>query len=84
MGIEAEQQIDIPADGSLATAQFELEPKAVGEWQYAARVLPLPNESDKRDNVQVTTIEVIERKNRVLIVAGGPTREYQFVRSICL
>ncbi|MCC7337371.1 MAG: VWA domain-containing protein [Pirellulaceae bacterium] len=82
LGIEAEQQIDIPADGSLATAQFELEPKAVGEWQYAARVLPLPNESDKRDNVQVTTIEVIERKNRVLIVAGGPTREYQFVRNL--
>lgn len=82
LGIEAEQQIDIPVDGSLAAAQFELEPKAVGEWQYAARVLPLANESDKRDNVQVTTVEVIERKNRVLIVAGGPTREYQFVRNL--
>lgn len=82
LGIEAEQQVEIPADGSLAAAKFELEPKAVGQWQYAARVLPLPAESDVRDNIQVANVEVIERKNRVLILAGGPTREYQFVRNL--
>ena len=82
LGIEAEKQIVIPSDGSLASAQFELDPKAVGQWQYAARVLPLPGENDIRDNVKMTTVEVIERKNRVLILAGGPTREYQFVRNL--
>jgi hypothetical protein len=82
LGIEAEQQIVLPADGSLATAQFELDPKAVGQWQYAARVLPLPGESETRDNVLTSSVEVIERKNRVLILAGGPTREYQFVRNL--
>ncbi len=82
LGIEAEQQVEIPADGSLASATFELEPKPVGQWQYAARVLPQSSESDVRDNVQVANVEVIERKNRVLILAGGPTREYQFVRNL--
>ncbi len=82
LGIEAEQQVDIPADGSIAAAKFELEPKSVGEWQYAAEVIPLPGDSDGRDNLRTTVVEVIERKNRVLIVAGGPTREYQFVRNL--
>ncbi len=81
-GIEAEQQVEIPANGSIATAQFELEPKAVGQWQYAAKVLPLPGDSELRDNQRVALVEVIERKNRVLIIAGGPTREYQFVRNL--
>lgn len=82
LGIEAEQQIEIPADGSVASAQFELEPKAVGTWQYAAKVLPLPGDKDLRDNQRSALVEVIERKNRVLILAGGPTREYQFVRNL--
>ena len=82
LGIEAEQQIEIPADGGVATAQFELEPKAVGKWQYAAEVLPLAGDRDLRDNRRSATVEVIERKNRVLILAGGPTREYQFVRNL--
>ncbi len=80
--IEAEQQIEIPQDGSVAAAQFELEPKSVGSWQYAAKVLPLPGDNDQRDNLRSAVVEVIERKNRVLIVAGGPTREYQFVRNL--
>ena len=50
---------------------------------YAAKVLPLTGESDPRDNCRtIGRVEVIERKNRVLIVAGGPTREYQFVRNL--
>lgn len=82
LGIEAEMQIEIPQDGSVASAKFELEPKSVGKWQYAAKVLPLPGENDQRDNLRSTVVEVIERKNRVLLVAGGPTREYQFVRNL--
>jgi hypothetical protein len=82
LGIESEQQLEIPADGSIAAARFELDPKAVGQWQYMAKVLPLPGDADTRDNLRSRVVEVIERKNRVLIVAGGPTREYQFVRNL--
>jgi hypothetical protein len=82
LGIEAEQTLEIPSDGSIASAKFELEPKAVGQWQYAARILPLPGEGETQDNLRTRVVEVIERKNRVLILAGGPTREYQFVRNL--
>ncbi len=82
LSIEAEQEVEIPADSALASVEFDLEPKAVGSWQYAARVIPLTGDSDQQDNFRATTVEVIERKNRVLIFAGGPTREYQFVRNL--
>lgn len=82
LGIEAETNVVIPSDGGMASAQFELEPKSVGEWQYAAKVLPLSGEANAADNLRTTHVEVIERKNRVLILAGGPTREYQFVRNL--
>ncbi len=82
LSIETEEQIEIPADGTLATARFELEPKSVGQWQYAAKVIPLADDADPNDNSMTTTVEVIERKNRVLVFAGGPTREYQFARNL--
>ena len=82
LSIENEQQVFLPEQEGLATARFELEPKAVGKWQYVVKVIPLEGDADERDNSSKAAIEVIERKNRVLIFAGGPTREYQFVRNM--
>lgn len=82
LAIENETQLFLPEDDSLVTARFELEPKTVGEWAYHVKVLPLDNEADARDNLAMTEIKTIERKNRVLVFAGGPTREYQFVRNL--
>lgn len=80
--IEAEQQVSVATNDEITTAKFELNPKAVGEWNYIAKVLPLSSDLDEKDNSQVTSVAVIERKNRVLIFAGGPTREYQFARNL--
>jgi hypothetical protein len=80
--IESEQQVGFTTDDELITATFELEPKAVGEWAYQVKIFPLSSDVDERDNVQQTVVAVIERKNRVLIFAGGPMREYQFVRNL--
>ncbi len=81
-GIEVEQQLTINGDDDLQTVNFELPPKAIGEWGYVVNILAMNNESDQKDNVQQTLVTVIERKNRVLIFAGGPMREYQFVRNL--
>lgn len=82
LSIEAEQQVTMPQDGSMATAEFQLNPKAVGEWQYAVQVIPLGEDAIERDNIKTAELQVVERKNRILIFAGGPTREYQFVRNL--
>ncbi len=80
--IESEQTLSITTDDELLTAQFELEPRAVGSWNYVVRLIPVSGDMDARDDSQATEVSVIERKNRVLIFAGGPMREYQFVRNL--
>lgn len=80
--IEAEQTLNVTTDDELLSATFELEPRAVGAWTYLVRLIPLAGDMDSRDDTQTTDVSVIERKNRVLIFAGGPMREYQFVRNL--
>lgn len=82
LAIEAERIVEVPSDGGLLNARFELEPKSVGEWQYAVKVIPLSDDANAGDNFLNASVEVIERKNRVLVFAGGPTREYQFARNL--
>jgi hypothetical protein len=82
MVLETETTVELQDDGSMVAASVELPPKSVGSWSYVARILPLPGESDESDNLIRTDVEVVERQNRVLIVAGGPMREYQFVRNM--
>ncbi len=45
----------------------------------------LPNQreiaADNSDQLREADVEIVDRKNRVLLIAGGPTREYQFLRN---
>ncbi|KAA5546336.1 VWA domain-containing protein [Roseiconus nitratireducens] len=76
------QTITIPGDGTLAGAKFELEPESVGRRRLAIRVIPPQQDQNDKDNVRDARYEVVARKLRVLTVAGGPTREYRFVRNL--
>ncbi len=70
-------------DGEAATIEFEVTPTELGKYDYIVRV----DESDVRgkasDLEKVANVQVVDRKNRVLLFAGGPTREYRFVRVLC-
>ena len=39
-------------------------------------------DAQPNDDQRSATVEVADTKNRVLLLAGGPTREYRFVRSV--
>ncbi|GAB5405060.1 MAG: hypothetical protein Aurels2KO_32910 [Aureliella sp.] len=82
MTIATEQQLTLPDDGSIGTVEFQLDPRTVGEWDYVVNVIPNKPDADARDNADRRLVEVVQRKTRVLIIAGGPTREYQFVRNL--
>ena len=82
LAIEDEAVVELAQDGAITPANFKLSPKPVGTWQYAVKILPLQGDANESDDIRSTEVEVIERKNRVLILAGGPTREYQFVRNL--
>ena len=45
------------------------------------RVQAPPGDRNPADNLREADIEIVDRKNHVLLLAGGPTREYQFLRN---
>jgi hypothetical protein len=81
--IESRNEV-IREDGSPAAVQFEFTPSAAGRLKFLVRAR-LNNPVDEllgQDNEAAITVDVVDRKLRVLVVASGPMRDYQFVRNL--
>ena len=76
------QRVRLETDGTLSGIRFELEPESVGRRRLAVRVVAPAEDQNRRDDIRDARYEVVARKLRVLAVAGGPTREYRFVRNL--
>ncbi|MEM9586922.1 MAG: VWA domain-containing protein [Planctomycetota bacterium] len=76
------QRVELKTDGTLTGVRFELEPASVGRRRLAIRVVAPKEDGNEQDNRRDARYEVVARKLRVLAVAGGPTREYRFVRNL--
>ncbi len=76
------QEVRLAADGTLSGVRFELEPESVGRRRLAVRAVPPREDRNSRDDLRDARYEVVARKLKVLAVAGGPTREYRFVRNL--
>lgn len=68
-----------PADGAQSVT-FITQPPEAGEYQYRIEVRPLEGERDLEDNSAVVQVQVVDRLIKVLLIAGGPTRDYRFLR----
>ncbi len=82
--VEGIQQVLLGGDGEITPVRFELTPKKeeVGRRILCLRIQALPGVRDSADMIRETDIEIVDHKNRVLLLAGGPMREYQFVRTL--
>jgi hypothetical protein len=71
------------ADGELSAVRFDVSglPNP-GDRTLAVRVAAPAGDSTPGDDVQAAGIEVVDRVTRVLLLAGGPGREYQFMRNV--
>lgn len=78
---EDEQSIQIPTDGEPASVKFELTQSVEGQRRYFVEVDSPIGDLDASDNIQSTVVKALLRKTRVLLIAGGPTRDYQFLRN---
>lgn len=76
------QKVKINNDGTLSGIRFELEPESVGRRRLAIRIVAPTEDRNDRDDIRDARYEVVSRKLRVLAVAGGPTREFRFVRNL--
>ena len=78
---EDDATIKIGPKGQIQPVDFQVSPDAVGKRVFTVSVQGVKDELDLEDNRLSATIEIIERKNRVLLFAGGPMREYRFLRN---
>lgn len=76
------QQVILGGDGESVPVKFELTPQETGRQVLCLRVDSPAGDRDPQDNFREAEVEVVDRKDRVLLLAGGPTREYGFLRPL--
>jgi len=79
---EEERGVKLGDDGELALVRFEVSPTVVGTRGYTMRVVPPSEDQEPKDNQRAAKVRIVDRKNRVLLFAGGPTREFRFLRNL--
>jgi hypothetical protein len=80
--VVASEVLVLGGNNELKEIQFELPGiQEVGRRTLALRLKNVRDDSNPTDNQSMVDMEIVERKNAVLLFAGGPTREYQFLRN---
>ncbi len=79
---QEQRRLTLPEDGQIVPVKFEVTPDAIGRRQWILRVAAPAEDLEPADNQRTASVEVVERKNHVLLLAGGPQREYHFLRNL--
>ncbi len=70
-------------DGEIAAVRFDVPGlRSPGSRTLVVRVAPPPEDRTPADDVATAVIEVVDRVTNVLVMSGGPGREYQFLRNV--
>ncbi len=78
----ASEVLLLGGNNEVKQIEFELPGiKEVGRRTLTLRLKGINDDSNPTDNQSAADLEIVERKNTVLLFAGGPTREYQFLRN---
>lgn len=79
--IEDETMVRLLDDGQAVSVEFSVERQEQGKRRYIVRADAVEGELDPRDNQRAAMVEIIERQTKVLLIAGGPNREFRFLRN---
>lgn len=80
--LEQEDRLELGGEGEMVPVKFELTPNETGRRTYQLTVSSPAGDNNPNDDFKTANVEVVERRTRVLLIAGGPTREYQFLRNM--
>lgn len=80
--VEATRQVTLGGDGEVTTVPFDLSADATGLRTFTLQVQAPPDDHNPDDNRREADVEIVDRKNHILLIAGGPSREYHFLRSV--
>jgi hypothetical protein len=80
----APDSVVLGKDGVSKEIVFKVQPKEKGKFQYKIEVQPnfAVDEFDKSDNLAEHRVNVMDRNLGVLIIAGGPMRDFRFARNM--
>ena len=78
---EDETMIRLLDDGQSVSVEFSVERQEQGKRRYILRVESVDGDLDPRDNQRAALVEIVERQTKVLLIAGGPNREFRFLRN---
>ncbi|MFK7822203.1 MAG: hypothetical protein AB8G99_26140 [Planctomycetaceae bacterium] len=78
------KSVELTEDGVPAEVKFQQKPASPGGIEYEVRVAAEDQltELSLTDNSRRRTVNVSERQIRVLLISGGPSRDYRFVRDM--
>jgi len=79
--LEDELTLQFPADGEVVPVKFQVTPSQQGRRTYRVKISANTPDRNPRDDSRTTQVEIVARRNRVLLFAGGPTREFRFLRN---
>lgn len=85
MAVTQTKEITLLEDGVPATVVFDYQPVEAGRRMFNIRVKPVSGvrELTLEDNEKaLPPVEITERKTKILLIAGGPMRDYQFTRNL--
>lgn len=69
-------------DDSATAFEFDRQGAAAGRQTYLVRIVTPVEDFSPNDNSQLTEVSVVDRRNHVLLMAGGPSREFRFLRNL--
>ena len=72
------KDVTFSVDGTIETS-FNIRIPKPGVYRLTVEVIPPQEDTMPEDNRQQTEINVVDRKDRILIFASSPSRDYQFI-----
>jgi len=74
--------VTIPPEGGSREVQFKLTHPEVGTEIYTVRIPILPGEVQTNDNEMVVAVDVLDARNRVLLLEDTPRQETRFLSRV--
>jgi cbb3-type cytochrome oxidase subunit 3 len=78
------EDVVLGQDAVLKRVTFPYTPEATGQIDFRAQVSDVGPELTDADNADTTSVKVVRQRIRVLVIAGYPSPEMQFLRNALL
>ena len=79
--LEQEARVELGDEEKMVAVKFDVTPDEPGRRAYRLSIRPPAGDANPDDNSRTANVEVVQRRTRVLLIAGGPSREFRFLRN---